>query len=112
MSTRAPMGEVDRTADAVATAVAGCPLVAGLHGGRYGHIATYLPGRRVAGIRLTETELDIHVVARYPASVAEVADQVRAAVAPYAGGLPVTVVIEDLELPGQHQLRENQTQEY
>ncbi|MGW1681787.1 hypothetical protein [Saccharopolyspora sp. NPDC002376] len=100
------MCEVDHLADAVTTAVAACPLVAGLHGGRYGHIATYMPGRRVVGIRLTETELAIHIVARYPFVVAEVADQVRAAVAPYAGGLTVTVVIEDLEVSGQHQLRE------
>ncbi len=97
--------ELDRRVELIAAAVAACPLVAALHGGRYGHIATYLPGRRIGGVRLTESELAVHVVARYPATVTEVADQIRAAVAERAGGLPVAVTIEDLVLPGDLSLQ-------
>jgi hypothetical protein len=87
--------------DLVAVAVLACPLVAGLHGGTFGEVATYLPGRRVTGIRTTPTGLEIHVIARFPATAARLADQIRAAVAPWAGGLPVDVVLEDVLLPGE-----------
>lgn len=96
----APSGQdVDRRVTAIAAAVVACPLVARLHGGRYGHVATYLPGRRVLGVRLTDTELAIHVAARYPSTMAAVAGQVRDAVADLADGLPIAVAIDDLELP-------------
>lgn len=98
----APIGrEADRRVEAIATAVAACPLVVELHSGRYGQVATYLPGRRVLGVRRTETELAIHVVARYPAEMATVANQVRSAVSVYADGLPIAVTIEDLQLPAE-----------
>ena len=62
-------------------------------------MATYLPGRRLTGVRLAGDELEIHVVARWGPSLPEVADAVRLAVAPLAGGLPVTVYIDDIEVP-------------
>ena len=37
--------------DAVAAAVRGCAGVAGLDGGQFGEVASYLPGRKVAGHR-------------------------------------------------------------
>ena len=39
-------------ADAIAAAVLACPSVAGLGGGPAGAVATYLPGRRVTGVRV------------------------------------------------------------
>ena len=36
--------------DAVAAAVQACPGVSDLHGGRYGEVTTYLPGRAVRGV--------------------------------------------------------------
>jgi hypothetical protein len=92
-----PIGrDVHRRVDPIAAAALGCPLVAGLHGGRHGHVATYLPGRRVTGIRITEDEVSVHVVAHYPAAMDEVAQQVRSAVGPFTAGLAVNVTIEDL----------------
>jgi hypothetical protein len=92
-----PIGrDVHRRVDPIAAAVLACPLVAGLHGGRHGHVATYLPGRRVTGIRITEDEVSIHLVAHYPAAMDEVARQVRNAVAPFTAGLAVQLTIEDL----------------
>lgn len=87
--------------DLVAVAVRACPLVADLHGGPFGEVATYLPRRRVIGIRATVTALEIHVIGRFPAAALQLAAQVRVAVAPWAGGLPVDVVLEDILLPGE-----------
>ncbi len=98
----APIGrEIDRRVDPIVAAVLACPQVAGLHGGRDGQAVTYLPGRRITGIRITADEVAIHVVARYPAVMDQVADQIRRAVAPLAAGLRVDVTIEDLAVPGE-----------
>jgi hypothetical protein len=98
----APIGrEIDRRVDPIVAAVLACPQVAGLHGGRDGQAVTYLPGRRVTGIRITADEVAIHVVARYPAVMDQVADQIRRAVAPLAAGLRVEVTIEDLAVPSE-----------
>lgn len=86
--------------DAVAAAVATCPSVAGLSGGFAGEVATYLPGRRVAGVRTSEGSVEVHVVARYGQPLATVDAEVRAAVsAAVAGPLDVRVVLADVEDP-------------
>jgi hypothetical protein len=86
--------------DAIAAAVATCPSVAGLSGGIAGEIATYLPGRRVSGIRLSEGAVEVHVVARYGVPLAAIDREVRGAVnAAAPGPLAVTVVLADVEDP-------------
>jgi hypothetical protein len=87
--------------DLIAEAALACPAVAGLHGGLFGQRNTYLPGRRVSGVTLSGDEAVVGVVGRYPASVAEIASQVRAAVGARVPGVPVTVDVEDLLLPGE-----------
>ncbi len=52
-------------ADRVAAAVLTVRGVTGLHGGVFGETATYLPGRRVPGVRLTEDVTDIHLSLAY-----------------------------------------------
>ena len=84
----------------VAAAALGCPLIANLTGGRFGEVATYLPGRRIQGVRAVEGELEIHVIARWDVPLPEVADAIRAAVAPHTSGMPVSVFIDDIEVPG------------
>ncbi len=83
----------------VAAAALGCPLIADLVGGRFSEVATYLPGRRIVGVREVDGEMEIHVVARWDVPLPEVADAVRAAVSPYTEGLPVSVFVDDIELP-------------
>src|SRR4051812_17808760 len=51
--------------DAIVAAIATCPSVSGLSGGIAGEVATYLPGRRVAGVRAAPGEVEVHVIARY-----------------------------------------------
>jgi len=85
-------------ADQVAAAVLTVRGVTGLHGGMFGETATYLPGRRVPGVRLTENATDIHLTLTYGAPVFATAQQVRTAVAALVPG-PVNVTVEDVAPP-------------
>lgn len=68
-------------AEAVAAAAAACEGVHALtRGSDVVEIATYLPGRRVLGVRVSPGRAEVHIVARYGVNVVEVADRVRAAV--------------------------------
>lgn len=89
-------------AEAIATAVQTVPVVAGLHGGAFGEVATYLPRRAVTGVRITEEAVAVHVTGCYPTPIEQIAVAVRTATAPYTAGLPVTVVVEDLALPDEY----------
>ncbi|UOZ04887.1 hypothetical protein [Amycolatopsis sp. WQ 127309] len=88
---------VEIDADRIAAAVTALPSVAGLHSGRFGEIATLLPGRRVPGVRARPDEITIGVTGRYPATVAEIGAAVRAAVGP--ADRPVHVRIGDMAPP-------------
>ncbi len=87
------------TADAIVAAVSACPAVASLHGGGLRRTATYLPGRLIEGVHLDDARVRVSVVAVARVPVAEVAEQIRAAVAPLVPGLVVDVHIADLRLP-------------
>ena len=86
--------------EAIAAAVTGVAMIAGLHGGRFGEIVSYLPGRRITGVRVVDEAVQVHVSGRWPATGAQIAAAVRAAAAPYAGHRPVTVVVADLYTEG------------
>jgi hypothetical protein len=62
-------------------------------------VATYLPGRRVQGVRVQDDVLEVHLVARWGTPLPEVGAEVRRAIAGLAGGRPITVAIEDVEWP-------------
>ena len=86
--------------DAVVRAVLACPDVAAMSEGALAEAASYLPGRRVPGVRAGEDGLAVHIVARWGRPLPDVGETVRAAVAPLAAGLPVTVYVDDIEAPG------------
>ena len=86
---------VDHVADDVAAAVLAVPGVSGLHGGAFGEVGTYLPGRRVTGIRLGDDLSQVHITVAMHTRVLAVVGQVREAVAGLVGG-PVEVVVEDV----------------
>jgi hypothetical protein len=94
---RADRHEADLV-DEVASTVLRIAGIAGLHGGEFGEIATYLPGRRVAGIRLGPSGCEIHVTALYPADLPALGEAVRRYVEPVVGG-PVSVVFQDIREP-------------
>lgn len=74
------------------------PGVTGLHGGQFGEVATYLPGRRVVGIRASATSVAVHVVVT-AAALPAVLTTVRAAITAAADGRTVDVVIAELHQP-------------
>lgn len=84
--------------DLVAAVTLRCPDVAALSGGSPGEVATYLPGRRVVGVRISDAVVEVHVVGRYGPTMDEIGAQVRAALAPIAGARTVEVTVEDLVL--------------
>lgn len=81
--------------DQVAAAVLAVHGVAALHGGTFGEAATYLPGRRVRGIRLGEDGTDIHLTLTFGTPVQTAAADVRAAVSGLVAA-PVHVTVEDI----------------
>jgi hypothetical protein len=85
--------------DAVADAVRSCGSVSDLSSGPSGTVATYLPGRKVPGVRMLDGEVEIHVVARWDAPVARVAEEIRKAVIPHVGATAITVYVDDVEDP-------------
>ena len=97
-----PTGTVERQPDLsemVAAAVLAVPGVAGLHGGTFGEVATYLPGAKIAGVRITD-RIQIHLAAAAGHPVHDLADAVRAALQPITAQ-PIDVTIEDVVLPSR-----------
>lgn len=82
-------------ADRVAAVVRAVPGVADLHPGMFGEVGTYLPGRRIPGVRITDAGADVHVTVYFDTAVRDVAAQVRSAVNAVIGGA-VNVTVEDV----------------
>ena len=85
--------------DVLVAATSACPYVAAMSGGVLGEVATYLPGRRVRGVRSGPDGVEVHVVGVFGPSITEIAAQIRAAVAPLMSGQPLSVHIDDLADP-------------
>jgi hypothetical protein len=85
--------------DAVATAVRACPAVEDLDGGRWGEVATYLPGRRVPGVRVAADAVLVQVRGRWGVPAVEVATRIRRILAALVAGRRVDVVLADLGDP-------------
>lgn len=88
-------------AERVAAVALRCAGVATLWPGTFGEIATYLPGRRVPGVRVGPGSAEIHLVARYrvdgrDVSLLDLADTVRRTVIADATAQVVDVHIEDV----------------
>ena len=83
--------------DAIAAAIMACPAVAGLHEGGNLAVATYLPGRRVVGVRVEDQRVLVSVVLGSGSSVRMLESQVRSALAPHVRGRRVDVHVADVE---------------
>lgn len=90
--------------DAVAAAARSCAAVDDLCPGPWGGVVSYLPGREVAGVRVTHDHVVISVRGRWGVPVSELAGQVRAAVTGLAGPRRVDVVVADLAEPDAQSL--------
>lgn len=88
----------DELSDRLAAAVLATEGVAALHPGIFEEVATYLPGRRVQGIRVTDDGCEIHVVLDWAAPMWETASAVRRAAARLVEGA-VDVTVADVAEP-------------
>ena len=85
--------------DAVAAVVRDCAGVSGLDGGRYGEVATYLPGRTVPGVVIGGGRVRVQIRSRWGVAAPQLAAVITAALAPLTGRRPVDVVIADIDDP-------------
>jgi hypothetical protein len=85
--------------DAVAAAVRGCAGVAGLDGGQFGEVASYLPGRKVQGIVVSGGRVTVQIRSQWAVPVPELAALIGTALGPLTGHRPVDVVIGDIDDP-------------
>ncbi|WP_207782477.1 Asp23/Gls24 family envelope stress response protein [Phytoactinopolyspora limicola] len=86
-------------ADAVAEAVLAVDGVASLYQGLFGEVGSYLPGRRVPGVRLHDGSTEVHVIVAWGAPVPPTADAVRRAVTAVRPG-DVDVMVADVAARG------------
>jgi len=94
-------------ADAIAQRVLDHPAVAHLHGGPFGTVASYLPGRRVEGVRVDEEAdgaVDLSVVVWVGTPLLPVVAELRHRVAEVAGPVRVNVTVADLYSPEEDHL--------
>lgn len=84
------------TADEVAALVLRVPGVSRLHAGAFGEAATYLPGRRVTGIKVGDDVVEVHVAVANGAPIRITAQQIHAAVAGVVAA-PVHVFVDDVD---------------
>jgi uncharacterized alkaline shock family protein YloU len=85
-------------AEAIAARVAEHPGVAALHGGPFGTVASYLPGRRVVGAVVDETDgsVQLAVVARLGTPLPELTTDLRRWVSALAGPVAVHILVADV----------------
>jgi hypothetical protein len=86
-------------AEAVAAAVQGCAGVSALDSGRFGEVASYLPGRRVPGVVVRDRSVLVGVRSRWGVRAADLFAQIASAVAPLIGRRWVEVRIGDIDDP-------------
>lgn len=86
-------------ADRIAAAARTAPGVVAVGGGGLLQPATYLRGRRVAGVRSGPDRVEVSVVVQYGIPAGELADGVRAALSAHARGRKVDVHIADVLAP-------------
>jgi hypothetical protein len=85
--------------DDIYAEVIACPGVAGLGSGMIGELATYLPGRRVPGIRVTPELVQLEICARWGPSAQQIGAQIWAALASVVTDRPIEIAITDISPP-------------
>ncbi|MFB4319726.1 hypothetical protein [Actinomadura sp. 21ATH] len=86
-----------RLAERIGAAVAELPEVAGLSAGPRAQVVTYRVGPPYAGVAVREGEVEVGVnVARPDRPLPAIAESVRQAALPLAGGRPVHVLVADI----------------
>jgi hypothetical protein len=88
-------------AERVAAAVTAHPAVAGLHGGIYGSVTTYLPGRKLVGVRIGvgDEPVEVAVVLRAEQPIPDVVRSLRREVSRICDGAVVDITVADIVVP-------------
>ncbi len=96
-----PILDETTLAERVAAAVTAHPAVAGLHGGVFGAVVTYLPGRRLTGVRIGEPDepVELGVVLHLDRPFPDVVRSLRRVVSEMCGGATVDITVADV-FPG------------
>jgi hypothetical protein len=96
----APTPDPAALAEVIAARVAEHPDVAALHGGPFGTVASHLPGRRVIGAVVDETDgsVQLAVVARLGTPLPELTADLRRWVSALAGPVAVHVLVVDVAI--------------
>jgi len=95
--------EASSLAEQVAAVVTSHPAVVRLHGGVFGDVATYLPGRKLTGVRIGmgDEPVELGVVLRLDRPIPAVVRELRRTVSTMCGGAPVDITVGDAVVPGE-----------
>ncbi|WP_219415429.1 hypothetical protein [Pseudonocardia nigra] len=90
-------------AERIAATVTAHPAVARLDGGMFGAVATYLPGRRLTGVRVGEGDepVEVGVVLYLDRPIPDVVRSLRREVSGMCGGAAVDITVADVALHGE-----------
>jgi uncharacterized alkaline shock family protein YloU len=80
----------------LARAVADRPDVVELSTGGFGTLQTPVAGGRVRGVAVRDDHVEVGVVIRFGRPIPDITAEIRAALAPMAGGRAVHVYVEDV----------------
>jgi hypothetical protein len=96
-----PVGDAaqaESVAEQVAAVVLAVPGVVRLHGGPFGGLGTYLPGKRVTGVRIDDAGTEVHVVVSTLEPIPLTGARIQRAVSAVAP-MPVRVHVDDIDVP-------------
>jgi hypothetical protein len=95
--------EADSLAERIAAVVTAHPAVLRLHGGVFGDVVTYLPGRRLTGVRvgMGDEPVELGVVLVLDRPIPEVVRALRHEVSRMCSGAAVDITVADVALPGE-----------
>lgn len=85
--------------DVVSAAVRACPGVDDLDGGAAGSVVSYLPGRRMPGLRVDDDRVTIQVRGHWGIPIADIGDEVVSAVTPLVAGRSIDIIVSDISTP-------------
>lgn len=87
-----------RLAEAVAVVVRAHPAVVDLDGGPFGVVASYLPGRRVVGVRIAEPldPVEVSVVVRLGIPLPRLATELRRVISAVTGPRAIDLIVNDV----------------
>lgn len=94
--TTASQQVIEPDPDALVRAVRASRGVDDLDGGAAGSAATYLPGRRIPGLRIEPARVTVQIRATGDVPFVDVAAGIRAALAPLVAGRTVDVFVSDI----------------